>query len=174
MVDYYVDRLVQIEMVTNTNLQLHKIPFIVETTNENKKQIEDIINKILNNEVAVFTGVNDINSIQAVVTNTPFIMDKLRSMYVSYENELLTYLGIDNSGSGEKKAQLLVDEVNSNNDVINEYGNAIYEELNKGIERINKAFSRSVSIINKSFVEDATEDFESSDIEEEKAVSENE
>ena len=73
--------------------------------------MEDIVERILNNELVVYSAVGDINKLQTLATTAPYLIDKLKSYQVSLENELLTILGIDNSGTQAKKAQMLVDEV---------------------------------------------------------------
>lgn len=122
VVDEYADRMAQVDMVINTNLQLHKMPFLVSTTPENQQKIKDILNKILNNEVAVFTDADDINAFQAVNTNTQYIIDKLYSYKAQLESELLTILGMDNPivDNTGRLQNITVDQENSNNAQINQ------------------------------------------------------
>ena len=94
----------------------------------------------------------------------PFLIDKLQAYIVSMENELLTILGVDNSGVQAKKAQMLVDEVNANNDVINDYGNSIIDELTKWLDRANKVLNRNITIEAKSKPVDTTKDYEDASI----------
>ena len=67
---------------------------------------------------------------------------------------------------------MLVDEVNANNDVINDYGTSITEEIKAWIERANKVLDRNISIEAKE-VKDSTEDYEDASITEEKEESDN-
>ena len=122
VVDEYADRMAQVDMVINTNLQLHKMPFLVSTTPENQQKIKDILNKILNNEVAVFTDADDINAFQSVNTNTQYIIDKLYSYKAQLESELLTILGMDNPivDNTGRLQNITVDQENSNNAQINQ------------------------------------------------------
>lgn len=172
IVNYYIDRMAQVEVLINNNLQLQNIPFIVGVTEDDQKKFDDIVTRILNNELVIFTSVNDINKLQTLATNAPYIVDKLKSYEVSLENELLTVLGIDNSGVQAKKAQMLVDEVNSNNDIINDYGTAIKDEITHWLERANKVLGRNISIEPKSKPVDQTSDYEDSGIVKQKAESE--
>lgn len=129
LVSFYVERIAEVEVLVNNNLKLQNMPFVIGCDETDVKQLEDIVNRILNNELVVYTSVGDITKLQTLLTQTPYLIDKLKSYEVSLENELLTILGIDNSGMQAKKAQMLVDEVNSNNDIINDYGTAIYDEI---------------------------------------------
>ena len=173
LVDYYVDRITQAVVLINNNLSLQNMPFIINCTEEDQKRLSDIVDRILNNELVVTTASSDISKLQALITQVPFLVDKLQAYIVSMENELLTILGIDNSGTQAKKAQMLVDEVNANNDVINDYGNSIIDELTKWLNRANKVLNRNISIEAKSKPVDSTSDYEAGNIIESKEKSEN-
>ena len=58
----------------------------------------------------------------------------------------MTYMGVDNNGSENlEQTHVSVDAVNANNDVINDYGNAIESEIRKWVEQINKVFNRQIN-----------------------------
>lgn len=164
VVNFYVDRIAQAEVLINNNLKLQNMPFVIGVTEDDKEEFEDIITRILNNELIVFTSVGDLNKLQTLTTNSPYIVDKLKSYEVSLENELLTILGIQNSGSQAKKAQMLVDEVNANNDVISDFGMAIKDEITKWLERANTVLGRELSIEEKSRPVDSESDYEDASI----------
>ena len=164
IVDYYVDRITQAVVLINNNLCLQNMPFVINCTEEDQKSLSDIVDKILNNELVITTASSDINKLQALITQVPFLIDKLQAYIVSMENELLTILGVDNSGVQAKKAQMLVDEVNANNDVINDYGNSIIDELTKWLDRANKVLNRNITIEAKSKPVDTTKDYEDASI----------
>lgn len=172
VVYYYIERMIQVEIVINNNLKLQNVPFVIGVTEEDKDQFDDIIEKILNNELVVFTSVNDIKKLQTLATNAPYIVDKLKTYLVSLENELLTVLGIDNSGAQAKQAQLTVDEVNASNDIINDYGLAIEDEIKAWLERANAVLGRNISIEAKIKPVDSTHDYEDVTITESKEKSE--
>ena len=168
LVKYYTDRIAQVEIIINNNLKLQNIPFVIGCNEEDKDSMEDIVERILNNELVVYSAVGDINKLQTLSTTAPYLIDKLKSYQVSLENELLTVLGIDNSGVQAKKAQMLVDEVNANNDAINDFGNCIIDELKSWLERANKVLNRNISIEAKTKPVDTTKDFEDASITEQK------
>lgn len=133
-------------MVLNTNLNLQKMPFLIAVSETDRDALQDIVERILNNEVVIFADLEDLQKIQAVITQTPYIIDKLAQYKNSLENELLSFLGIDNAGSNEKKERLIVDEVNAANDMINAYGNSIEEEINKWLGQIKSVLARDITI----------------------------
>ena len=147
IVDYYVSRMVQVDLVINTNLQLQKMPFLIGVNEIDKDKMEDIVQRILNNEVVVFANLEDLQKVQTLVTQTPYIIDKLNDYKRSLEQELMTFLGVDNNGSKSlEQTHVSVDAVNANNDVINDYGNAIESEINKWLADVNRIFGRNISI----------------------------
>ena len=86
-----------------------------------------------------------VGKIQAVITQTPYIVDKLRAYEIQLEQELLTYLGIDNNG-GMNNTHITMDAVNANNDLINSYKESIRGEMEKWIEQVNRIFGRNIKI----------------------------
>ena len=147
IVRFYVDRMVQVDMVINTNLNLQKMPFLIGVNETDKAKMHDVLRRILNNEVVIFTDLEDVQRIQALATQTPYIIDKLVAHKRAIEQELLTILGIDNNGSQNlEQTHVSVDAVNANNDVINDYANAIQDEIEKWLDQIRKVFGRQVNI----------------------------
>lgn len=147
IVRYYVDRMVQVDMVINTNLNLMKMPFLIGVNEVDKDKMKNIVDRILANEVVVFASLEELNKVQALATQTPYIIDKLVAHKRGLEQELMTYMGVDNNGSENlEQTHVSVDAVNANNDVINDYGYAIEAEIKKWIEQINRVFGRNISI----------------------------
>lgn len=138
-VDYYVDRIAQVEMVINTNLQLSKVPFLIPV-DDDKAKVQDIVDKILNNELVIFAEGVDPSIFKAVGTGAPYIIDKLHEYKVGLENELKTLLGIDNQGAVEKREQLNLDETNANNNEINDAIDGMIDCLTEFTDRVKETF----------------------------------
>lgn len=166
IVDYYVDRITQAVVLINNNLCLQNMPFVINCTEDDQKRLSDIVDRILDNQLVITTASSDISKLQALITQVPYLVDKLQSYVVSMENELLTVLGIDNSGVQAKKAQMLVDEVNANNDVINDHSMCILDELTAWLDRANKVLGRNITIEQKCKAVDSTHDYNDASIEE--------
>ena len=152
IVTHYCNLMVQAEMVINVNLSLQNMPFLIGVDPEDEKKMRDIVDKILNNEIVVFADLQALQKIQSLVTATPYLVDKLKMYIKTLEEELLTIFGIDNNnGIGEKN--IVIDAINANNDIINQYNYSIIGEMNKWINRVNKLFNRNISI--KNAIEDS-------------------
>lgn len=117
VVDKYIDRILDVEMVINTQLETHKLPFILGISPEDRDKANDIIDRILNNEPVIFMDLNDLNMVKTLVNNNPYIIDKLVEYKQGIECELLTFLGLDNAVS--QKVNL--DVTNANNSLINAF-----------------------------------------------------
>lgn len=110
----YAEQLSDIDNVINTNLQLQKLPFIICCEDDKQAQrMKNTIMHILNNDVAIEIPAGDKNSLQVTPTAAPYIIDKLYQFRTNLENELKTYLGLDNNGGYEKRERMLTDEINS-------------------------------------------------------------
>lgn len=144
IVDYYVDRLTQVEMVINTNLNVHKLPFLIGIDPSDRDRMVALVDRILNNEIVVFTDLSDLERLKSLITSTPYIIDKLYMYRNSLESELMTYLGLDNLETN-KKERLLVDEVNANNCVINANREGMLKNINTFFDEINELFGTSIS-----------------------------
>lgn len=134
IVDKYIDRILDVEMVINTQLETHKLPFLVGVSPEDKKRAEDIVNRILNNEIAVFVDFNDLNLVKTLVNNNPYIIDKLVEYKQTIECELLTFLGLDNAVS--QKVNL--DITNANNNLINAFKDDIDYNIQNFVNDCNE------------------------------------
>ena len=72
IVDYYIERIAQVEAVIRTNLELHKMPFVITCEESDKAAFEDLVDKILNNEVVIFTELENTTLVKAINTATAF------------------------------------------------------------------------------------------------------
>lgn len=140
VVEYYIDRMVQVDMVINTNIELHKMPYLIGVDPTDKEKLEDVVNRILSNELVVFTDLESANLVKALATQPQYIIDKLHSYRIQLENELLTYLGYDNSGNSEKATTMLLDEINANNVVINMSADQFKTCIDNWCKRIKEVF----------------------------------
>lgn len=144
IVDWYIKRIAQVEMVINTNLQLHKMPFLIPVA-EDQAKAQDIVDRILNNELVIFAEDVEPTTFKAVVTGAPYLIDKLHEYKVGLENELKTYLGIDNQGAVEKREQLNLDETNANNADINDGIEGFLDCLNEWADNIRQTLGINIS-----------------------------
>lgn len=133
-------------MVISTNLQLHKMPFLIPVDGEEADKVKDIVDRILDNELCLFAEGVDPNMFKAVVTGAPYILDKLHEYKVGLENELKTYLGVDNQGAVEKREQLNLDETNANNEEINDNAQNFLDCLNEWCDSVREVLGKEMAV----------------------------
>lgn len=144
-VQLYARRLAEIDMVINTNLEVHKLPYIIATNDNDAKRLKDMVQRILNNEVAVFANVADVDAIRAISTAAPYVIDKLTQFKQSVENELKTYLGVQNHNTDTKSTYINADETNANNQEISSGSDAMTDMLVNLTDDVKKYLSKSLT-----------------------------
>ena len=127
IVEFYVSRITDIEMTIRQQLNSHKVPYLIASSPENEEKMKKLFQKIQNDDDVLYLSANEVESLKVLLTGNAYIIDKLYSQKQAYENELLTYLGIDNLGQMQKKEHFVVDEVNSNNELINDFGDCFLD-----------------------------------------------
>ena len=116
---------------------------VVEEDTLNKAK--NIVEKLNADDDFLFLQDDD-NKIQVLLTGAPYITDKLYNYKQSLENEVLTYLGVNNLGTSEKKEHLITAEVNSNNELISQSGENFLSMMEDFCERIKKVLDIDISV----------------------------
>lgn len=142
--EYYIDRMVQVDMVINTNIELHKMPYLIGVDSTDKAKLDDVVDRILNNELVVYTDFDVLNLVQSLQTAPQYIIDKLHAYRIQMENELLSFFGMDNSGNAEKATTMLLDEINSNNEFINASQDQFNTCLDKFCKKVKEVLNKDI------------------------------
>lgn len=110
---FYADTLGEIEMSIRSNVKNQKFPLIVQTTEGQRLTVKNLFQKVDDDEHLIFGDKNlDLSGAKVLKTDAPFVADKLELMKAWYWNEVLTFLGIENSNT-QKGERLITDEVKS-------------------------------------------------------------
>lgn len=147
MVEYYVNKIVDIEMVIKLNLQAHKTPFLIGVNPESKARMEALWNNIQDDNPKLFVELEDVQNVNTLITGSPYIIDKLFEYKCGLENELKEYLGINNMGVTEKKEHLISTEVEANNEIVANSGDCFYDVISDFCKRIQEVFGYPISVI---------------------------
>ena len=147
LVRYYIDKIADVEKTIETNLFVHKLPRLVICSPEDKQRVDDIMEAIENGEHKIFLDSTDYAAIKNVLESGQgsYIIDKLYAYKQSLENELLTFLGINNVAL-EKKERLITDEANSNNQLINDSSDCFLDSLKAFCEEISDVLGYTISV----------------------------
>lgn len=148
IVDYYTSKLADIELTKDLHRNAHKMPLVLECTEDTQLTAKNIFKKIHSNEPVIFknrargegeVGVNVLNA------NVTYINDKLEDDYHNYEARILTALGLDNYVE-DKKERVQSAEVESQQEYIISSFRASLNERKKACEVINKMFGLNLSV----------------------------
>ena len=148
IVDYYTSKLADIELTKDLHRNAHKMPLVLECTEDTQLTAKNIFKKIHSNEPVIFknrtrgegeVGVNVLNA------NVAYINDKLEDDYHNYEARILTALGLDNYVE-DKKERVQSAEVESQQEYIISSFRASLNERKKACEAINKMFGLDLEV----------------------------
>lgn len=150
-VEYYTNKIYEIDKAIYKNLKQQKRPFIVATTKDNQLTMKNIMKQIKEDEEEIFVdsrlenggqvGINVLN------TNAPYLIDKYQQHKNDLMCEFLTLMGLNNSNANNnKKERLLVDEVNVNNGEILMNLDVDFKNRQEACKRINERFGLNISV----------------------------
>ena len=113
-------RLYEAEQTAMINIKAQKTPVLLLMDEKQRLTMENIYSQYDGNRPVIFGDKNSLgeNVIKAINTQAPFIADKIIDYKKEIWNEALTFLGINNI-MVDKKARLITDEANLNNELIN-------------------------------------------------------
>lgn len=158
VVDYYIDKIADVELTIRTNLKLQKIPFVLSMSESGEaRKLEDLMSKILNDEYFIKIYGSSNGLINCLNTNAPYLIDKLYNYKRDLEAELKTYFGINNKGEN-KVEQLQLSEVNSNNAEINLHAEDYLNNIQSFFKRIEETLGVKYTVeLNQDFAKDEGE-----------------
>lgn len=143
IVEWYIERIAQVEMVIHTNLMLHKMPFVIPVEKDEKQKVTDIVDRILNDELVITVEGFDPVLFKSINTQTPYIIDKLKDYEKCLEYDLKTVMGVNNPGEA-KAEQLQLAEVNAANAEINCYDMDFQNNLDIFSKQIKDVLGKTV------------------------------
>ena len=139
-----IDRIVDVEMVINTNLVAHKMPVVYEVTPDSEKHAKDLQDNILSNIPSFFVNTGELDCLKAANCNAPYIIDKLQSYKQSLENELQAMMGIKGV-SIEKQERLVTTEAEASNDITARHLHAVASCLKESCEQVKEVLGFDIS-----------------------------
>lgn len=167
LVNYYIRKIVNIEMTIQINLIAQKCPWLIGSTPESSNKMEEFWRNLLSDNPKLFATLDEVEKAKALVSGAPYTIDKLYNYKIATENELREYLGLGNLGVSEKKEHLITAEVESNDDITYRSSECILNPLQEFCDRINKYFGYNISVGWNNPDVESTEEITANDEEEE-------
>ncbi len=143
-IDYYIDRMVNVLMSIIVNLETSKLPFLIGVQDDNISAIEEVIDRIYENELAVFMPTEIASQLQVANTGSQYLVDRLWTQYLNFECDLLTCLGIDCNALNMDR--ITMDQANANNVLIDNINDGFNDCLKDYTDKVNELFGIGLSI----------------------------
>lgn len=153
-VSFWLEHIVDVLSAFKVNLNHSKTPYVISGTKEQMLTMKNLLEQITGNDVAIFVdkSLSELATLDLKQTGVTYIGSQLLDAYDRLEDKLLTFLGINNANTS-KRERLVVDEVNSNNDEIENNLDTFFTSRKKAVEEINKKFGLNITVeINQNYV----------------------
>ena len=163
-----INEIVDLEMKKRTSLKAQSQPWMFTFDPEDFEQVKVMQEQLENDDPFMFVPVKESDKAKALTSGAPFIVDKIQQLIDGRVNEVLTMLGVNNIGVGEKKEHLIVDEVNANNEDIEQQSYSYTSQLEEDFDRIGKVLGYNISVIDLNDMFKDTQDEVDKNMEEDK------
>lgn len=139
-IELYAQRLCEAQRTCDVNINALKTPILIEIDQNQKLTLKNVYEQYDGNAPVIYgnkaSGLPD--SIKVLKTDAPIVFDKIMEYKRDIFNEALTFLGISNLD--EKKERRVVNEAESNNEVINLNLQAFLAPRKQACKEFNEKF----------------------------------
>lgn len=143
-VKMFSKRLYNLDRIIDVNANAQKTPILIKGNEQQRLTLTNLYKEYDGNAPVIFADKSlDMNALQVMLTQAPYVADKIYQLKTQIWNEALTYLGISNV-SFQKRERMVSDEVTRSQ------GGTIasrYSKLNarrQACEQINKMFGLNI------------------------------
>lgn len=143
-VKMFAKRLYNLDRIIDVNANAQKTPILIKGNEQQRLTLTNLYKEFDGNAPVIFADKSlDMNALQVLSTQAPYVADKIYQLKTQIWNEALTYLGISNV-SFQKRERMVSDEVTSSQ------GGTVasrYSRLNarrQACEQINKMFGLNI------------------------------
>jgi hypothetical protein len=146
-IDIFAERLATIDRTIDVNVNAQKTPILVKTSESQRLTMENVY-RDYNGDCPVIFGDKDSDlaaCFTVLKTDAPYVADKMQILKRQIWNEILTYIGIDNSNT-EKAERMVTDEITSNLGAVVAQRYVRINARRQAAEKINKMYGLNVTI----------------------------
>lgn len=143
-VKMFAKRLYNLDRIIDVNTNAQKTPILIKGNEQQRLTLTNLYKEYDGNAPVIFADKSlDMNALQVLSTQAPYVADKIYQLKTQIWNEALTYLGISNV-SFQKRERMVSDEVTRSQ------GGTVasrYSRLNarrQACEQINKMFGLNI------------------------------
>ena len=141
----YSTLLGEIQKVKEVNLNAQKTPIVVQCEESEYLTLKNIYAQYEGNEPVIFKkkAVN-IEGLNVLKTDAPYLLDKLQGEKIDTLNECLNFMGIKTVA--DKKERMVTDEVEANNNLVDICLSMFLNTRIQARDEINKKFGQNIEI----------------------------
>ena len=154
-----IEELIDLEMKKRIALKAQAQPWLFAFSPEDWNQVKALQEQLEEDAPYAYAPFQEVDKVKSLTSGAPYIVDKIQNQIDFIEGTILTMLGVNNIGVGEKKEHLVVDEINANNEDIEQQSVSFESELEAGFKRVETCFNYKVEVVdlNELFKEDEDE-----------------
>lgn len=144
---FYSNKLAECERTADVNVKRCKTPYILACDENDVLTVKKMLADIDGNVPAIVADkALKIDSLAVFQTGVSFLGPELQDYKKSVENELLTFLGINNLAV-DKKERVNVEEAESNNEVINHFAVLELESRQQACDEAREKFGIDIQVM---------------------------
>lgn len=141
-IDLICTRLAEIDLTIDQNMRAMRVPYIVNVSEEGKKNAEVMFNKVDAGEPALYLSPlsSGVVGLQVFNSGIDYNIDKMLNDELKLVSQAYTLLGIDNNAAAEKKERVQTAETLANNEQFMVQRQSRYLARVQFAERASKVF----------------------------------
>ena len=140
----FAKRLYNLDRIVDVNANAQKTPILIKGNEQQRLSLKNLYKEYDGNAPVIYADKSlDMNALQVLNTNAPYVADKIYQLKTQIWNEALTYLGISNV-SFQKKERMLQDEVTRTQGGVIASRYSRLESRRKACDKINAMFGLNI------------------------------
>lgn len=145
-VNLYAIRLARVTRAIDLNIEAQKTPILITCPENQKLSLKNVYEQYKGNAPVIYTDSEfNLDSIKVLKTDAPFVVDKLTLYKHDIWNEVMTFLGVNNSNQ-DKKERLVANEVDANDEQIEQARFNMLDARKDACKKINDMFGLNIDV----------------------------
>lgn len=146
---FYVNKLTEAERTMDVNTKRCKTPYVFACDEKDVLSVKQLFQTIDGNSPLILADKKlNLETLAFFKTEAKFLGNEIMDYKKSVENELLTFLGINNLAV-DKKERVNTDEATSNNEITETFGDLQLKARQQACKLINKKYGLKISVKRK-------------------------